>query len=187
MVIDDAPGAVARFFLDITDRIRLRNERDVLVDELRRQALKDEFLTSLLSQHGVLVALEPLVARSRRYNSPLSVITMNIATDQERNQALVRIAYLLNDQTRWADLVGCTPGHDFILILQETTRDAALRLVDKLDSHLARMNADTDTPILACYGVTDCHKNDNAESMLKRAEAALTEACAQRGGTAIAI
>ncbi|MGD8311726.1 MAG: diguanylate cyclase [Gammaproteobacteria bacterium] len=185
--VDDAPGAVVRFFLDVTDRIRLRNERDALMDELKKQALRDELLTSLLSRHGVLISLEPLVARSRRYNTPLSIITMNIATGQDRNQALTRIAHLLNDQTRWADLVGCSSRHDFILVLQETSRDSALRLVEKLDSHLARMNETSDQPIVACYGVTDCQKNDNAESMLKRAEAALAEACRNQGGTAIAV
>jgi diguanylate cyclase (GGDEF)-like protein len=185
--VEDTPGTSVRFFLDITESIRLRNERDAMADELRKQALRDAFLTSLLSRHGILVSLEPLVARCRRYNSPLSVVTMNISTRQDRNRALTKIAHLLRDQTRWADLVGCTHAHDFILILQETSRDAALQLIEKLDSHLARMNENSEQPLLACYGVTDCQKNDNAEVLLKRAEAALVEARGSRSGTAIAI
>ena len=100
VTVEDTQGASVRFFLDITERVRLRNERDAMADELRKQALRDEFLTSLLSRHGILVSLEPLVARCRRYNSPLSVVTMNIATGQDRNRALTKIAHLLRDQTR---------------------------------------------------------------------------------------
>ncbi len=45
----------------------------------------------------------------------------------------------MKDQTRWADLVGCNDGHDFLLILQDTTRESALRLVEKLSVHLERL------------------------------------------------
>jgi GGDEF domain-containing protein len=41
--------------------------------------------------------------------------------------------------------------------------------------------------VTACYGVTTCQKNDNAEEMLARAEAALEEARSNHSGTAIAV
>lgn len=180
-------GLVARFYLDVTEKLRLRKERDELADTLRAQSLNDDLISSLLSRHGVQISLEPLVARSRRYNSPLSIISMSVSTDGDREQMLTRIAFLLKDQTRWADLVGCTADHDFILILQETTRDSALQLVEKLGAHLGRLNETADSPVLACYGVTECQKNDNAESILARAEEALNEARNNQSGTAIAI
>jgi GGDEF domain-containing protein len=83
--------------------------------------------------------------------------------------------------------VGCNTRHDFILVLQESTRDAALRLVDKLAAEITRMNEAAETPIVACYGVTECQKNDDATAMLERAESALTEARRNDSGTAIAI
>lgn len=180
-------GLVARFYEDVTEKLRLRRERDTLADTLRDQSLKDSRFGSLLSRHGAVVSLEALVARSRRYNSPLSLITMGVSTDGDRDRMLTRIAFLLKDQTRWADLVGCTTEHDFILILQETTRDSALQLVDKLSAHLQRLNEESDDAVLACYGVTECQKNDNAETILGRAEEALAEARSSQGNTAIAI
>ena len=185
--LGDIPGSSVRFYSDVTEKLQLRKERDTLADKLRKQALRDEQLTGLLSRHGVLVSLEPLVARSRRYNSPLSVIVMGIQTDQDPEQALTRVAFLLRDQTRWADLVGCTDTHDFIMILQESTPDSALQLVEKLATHIERMNASSGERLVACYGITQCQKNDNVESIMERAEAALAEARNNESGTSVAL
>lgn len=187
VILGDIPGSSVRFYTDITEKLQLRKERDTLVENLRKQALRDEQLTGLLSRHGILVSLEPLVARSRRYNSPLSVIVMGIETDQDREQAINRVAFLLRDQTRWADLVGCSDTHDFIMILQESTQDSALQLVEKLATHIARINASSGEQLVACYGITQCQKNDDVESILERAEAALIEARNNETGTSIAL
>lgn len=186
-IIGDAPGSTARFYLDVTEKLQLKQERDKLADDLSKQSLRDGKLKGLLSRHGVLVSLEPLVARSRRYNSPLSIVTMNIQSDQQRDKALTTIAFLLRDQTRWADLVGCTDDHDFILILQETTRDSALQLVEKLAGHIERLNTSSGDRLSACYGITECQKHDDADSILERAESALAEARRNESGTSIAL
>jgi diguanylate cyclase (GGDEF)-like protein len=185
--IADIPGSSARFYIDVTEKLQLRKERDTLAGRLRKQALRDERLTGLLSRHGMLVSLEPLVARSRRYNSALSVIAMGIDSDQDRDQALTRVAFLLRDQTRWADLVGCTGTHDFIMILQETSQDSALQLVEKLAAHIERMNVASGEQLSACYGITQCQKNDDVESLLERAESALAEARNNTSGTTITL
>ena len=99
----------------------------------------------------------------------------------------MQVSYLLKDQTRWADLVGCNHDGEFILILQETTQDSALLLVEKLTAHLKRISEDRGTPIGASYGITQCQKNDDAELILERAEGALAEARNNQSGTAIAV
>jgi GGDEF domain-containing protein len=185
--VADAPGITARFFTDVTEKLRFKKERDALQLKFREQALMDEQLTSLLSHYGIQVSLEPMVSRSRRYNAPLSIITMGVDTSGDRLKMLRKIVFLLSDQTRWADLVGCTDNHDFILVLQETMQDSALVLVDKLAAEITRMNAAAEVPVSACYGVTQCQKNDTATSMLERAESALTEARRNDCGTSIAI
>jgi diguanylate cyclase (GGDEF)-like protein len=177
----------ARFYQDITEKLRLKQERDTCSVELQDRSLHDATLTSLLNRRGILVSLTPLVARSRRYNSPLSVVAMGIDAGSSTDKVRVQVSYLLKDQTRWADLVGCNHEGEFILILQETTQDSALLLVDKLTTHLERISEDRDTPIGACYGVTQCQKNDDAEEILERAEGALAEARDKQSGTAITV
>lgn len=185
--IADMPGSSAHFYFDVTEKLRLKQERDSLARELQAQSLYDTGMGSLFSRHGILVSLRPLVARSRRYNSPLSLVTIRIDTPAENGKTLTRIAHLLRDQTRWADLVGRNAERDFILILQETTRDAAEQLVRKLDAHLVRLNTNADSPVQACYGITQCQKNDDESSILERAESALAQACGSAHGTAIVL
>jgi len=185
--LEDAPGITARFFTDVTEKLRLKKERDALQAVLKEQSIKDDQLPSLLSRYGIQLSLEPMVSRSRRYNSPLSIITMGVEIAGDRHSTLREIVQLLSDQTRWADLVGCNANHDFILVLQETTQDSALILVDKLAAQIARLNETTKTPVATCYGVTRCQKNDDAASMLERAESALTEARRNDSGTSIAM
>lgn len=185
--IDASPGVIARFYQDVTEQLRLRKERDALQHELKRQALHDEQLPSLLSRYGLQVSLEPLVSASRRYNNPLSMVCVSINTNQDRDKAFKRISYLLKDQTRWADLVGCNDARDFILILQETSQDSALQLVKKLAARITEMNHSAESEIRACFGVTGCQRNDDAEAMLERAESALSEARQNDSGTAIAL
>jgi GGDEF domain-containing protein len=185
--IDHAPGLTARYYRDVTETLRLKKERDDLRALLRKQAIHDEQRPSLLSRYGLQVSLEPLVSRSRRYNTPLSLVSINVETDHDRDKAIAKVSYLLKDQTRWADLVGCNANHDFILILQESTQDAALQLVDKLVSRIAQLNQTEQREIRACFGVTRCQRNDDAASMLERVESALAEARQSDSGTAIAV
>jgi len=178
-------GGSARFYVDVTEKLRLRKERDGLRAELKQLSLKDETLTSLMNRRGLLHSLEPLVARCRRYDKPLSVIAMALEEQKEKQKLLVNISYLLRDQTRWADLLGCNDDHDFLIILQETTRESALRLVEKLSARLKHLSASTSSPVSACYGITQCQHDDDAETLLQRAEAALGEARTQPKGTVI--
>jgi len=178
-------GGTVRFYVDVTEKLRLRKERDGLCAELKQLSLKDETFTSLMNRRGLLHSLDPLVARCRRYDKPLSVIAMGLVEQQGRQNLLVKISYLLRDQTRWADLLGCNDDHDFLIILQETTRESALRLVEKLTAQLKHVSASAPSPASACYGVTQCQNDDDAETLLERAEAALGEARTQQKGTPI--
>jgi diguanylate cyclase (GGDEF)-like protein len=180
-------GGTARFYVDVTEKLRLRKERDGLRAELKQLSLKDETLTSLLNRRGLLHSLDPLVARCRRYDKPLAVIAMGLEVQKERQKLMVRISYLLRDQTRWADLLGCNDDHDFLIILQETTRESALRLVEKLTAQLKHVSASASSPASASYGVTQCQHDDDAETLLERAEAPLGKARTQPKGTVISL
>ncbi len=185
--IAGSDGLTVRYYRDVTEKLRLKKERDTLQQEINKLSLQDEQIPSLLSHYGIQISLDPLVSRSRRYNSPLSLLCIGIDTGVDRDKAIKRVSYLLKDQTRWADLVGCNSNRDFILILQETTQDAALQLVDKLVPHIQLLGGTDEAGIKACFGITQCQRNDDAEAMLERAVAALAEARQNDTGTAIAV
>jgi len=187
----DLPGktfAQARLFIDVSRQVELEQAHDSLNEELKQQTLTDS-VTGLLNQRGVLLALEPQVARSRRYNSPMTVIMMDAQCQSDGDNVRLHVARLLKDQLRWADLIGCTEQHEFLLILPETTPEAGLRLAAKLQQRLREMSeqelgsAEVDT----CYGVTGWRRSDNAKTLLKRAGMALSRARSEHHQQPIAL
>lgn len=183
------PGTAAvraRLLRDVTEAETLRVENERLQTELAAQALHDP-ITGLLNRRGLMVALEPQVSRSRRYNSPLSLVIMDVYGVGASPEFLVRVSQILKDQLRWADMVGCSEDREFIMVLPETRREDALSLTDKLNERLVR-----DTPesegAWAAYGVVEWQKTDNTATLLRRAQAALAQArTARDAGTAVAL
>ncbi len=186
----DLPGddcVQARLFIDIKKQVELEQAHATLNEELKQHILTDT-VTGLLNRRGIMLALEPQVARSRRYNSPISIIMMDVHCDRDKEHLLLQVARLLKDQLRWADLIGCSEQHEFILVLPETTAESAMRLADKLEQRLAEMGDEFNVQDLStCYGVTGWRKKDNAGTLLKRAGMALSEACSLQGEHSIAL
>lgn len=182
-LLTDQDGAEVRFFVDVTREAELERARGLLEKKLREHTLTDP-VTGLLSSRGVMLALEPQVARSRRYNSPISAIMLAVHGGDNRQQMLVAIARLLKDQLRWADLVGCNEQQEFVLVLPETTAQSALALAEKLRGQLEQLTAQfvCQDPVWFCYGVTAWHKSDSAASLLRRAASALVRAHAGHDG-----
>lgn len=189
LVIEVTPlkdGGEARWITDTTQAEALRERCDHLQEELRAHSLTDE-VTGLLNQRGVMLALEPQVARSRRYSSPMAVIMMEARAERNSDELQTAVSRLLKDQLRWADIIGCTERQEFILVLPETSRDDALRLADKLSERLQGMTAGDGGSVWPCYGVTEWQKSDSAVTLLRRAATALEQSREEHKGMAVAL
>lgn len=175
-----ATAARARLLRDVTEAEHLRAENDRLQTEVAAQALHDP-VTGLLNRRGLMVALEPQVSRSRRYDSQLALIIMDVYGADTEPNFLVRVSRILKDQLRWADIIGCTEDHEFILVLPETRHDDALSLTEKLNKRMANEFQSSETN-WAAYGVAEWQKTDNSATLLRRAETALNQVRATRDG-----
>ncbi len=159
-----------------------------LQEDLRKNILTDA-VTGLLNQRGLLLALEPQVARSRRYNNPMSVIMMDVNADgTTESYRHLAVARMLKDQLRWADLIGCSPHDEFILILPETSPEAAASLAKKLTRLVGELTAELggSSPVVS-YGITGWRRSDSASSLIARAAAALSQARSAESTHAIAL
>ncbi len=177
------PGATAvraRLLRDVTEAEHLRAENERLQTEVAAQALHDT-ITGLLNRRGLMVALEPQVSRSRRYNSQLALVYMDVYGADAEPNFLVRVSQILKDQLRYADVIGCSENHEFILVLPETSRDDALSMTEKLNERLAQ-EFQSKEPNWVAYGVAEWNKADNSTTLLRRAQAALNQARAARDG-----
>lgn len=186
--LPDADHAQARLFVDISRQVSLEQAHTRLDEELKQQILTDHD-TGLLNERGILLALEPQVARSRRYNSSMSVVVLDAHCPADSAGAHPHIARLLKDQLRWADLIGCNGKGEFILVLPETASEASLQLIEKLRVLLDKMAhqiLDGET-ITTNYGIAGWRRNDSAETLLSRARLALSQACPEQGEHPVAL
>lgn len=174
--IDDKNSV--HFYLDITTEQQLRQERDQLAEDLQQLTTRD-IATGLPNRHALLQGLEPLISRSRRYGNPLSLIMLHAHLDgsESMNDALqqqiwTQMAQLLKDQMRWADIIGRYDGANFLLILPETTEEAAGQLAEKLSALVKEQTlegSDGERYGIKPYcGITDWRKGDDATLMLQR-------------------
>jgi len=163
------PGGVRALLLrDTSDQARLR-------EELAAQTLKDP-LTGLLSLRGLIVALEPQVSRSRRYDSPLSAVALRLDGIAEE-PALLAISRMLRDKLRWADLVARIEEDTFIVVLPETRLGDARRLIEKLHAELGVCCSEL--ALRVQFGVVEWSRADSAQTLVRRAtDAASPQAAA---------
>ncbi len=167
-------------YLDISEEEMLRNDRNQLAQQLAQHNTVDT-LSGLLNTHAINRGLEPLISRSRRYQNPLSVVTMDITNLDEiiqsagqvaADKVIVAVSQMLRDQMRWADMVGHLSAGQFIFILPETNKDAAVALANKLAGQLKNfmimISEQTSIQAIVCFGVTDWVKGDDARLLMSR-------------------
>lgn len=173
----DNDHAQARLFIDISRQVMLEQAHSKLNEKLEQHVLTDHH-TGLLNERGIMLALEPQVARSRRYNSAMSIVILDAHCTTDAGKAHPHIARLLKDQLRWADLIGCSDEQDFILVLPETSAEASLQLMEKLRGLLDKLADDTlaGQAISTSVGVAGWRRSDSAETLISRARVALAQA-----------
>ncbi|HEC19149.1 MAG TPA: sensor domain-containing diguanylate cyclase [Gammaproteobacteria bacterium] len=178
-------------YIDISEEEALRKDRHQLAQQLAQHNTVDP-LSGLLNNQALDKGLEPLVSRSRRYQNPLSVVTMEVINMDDVTQSLgqvaadkmvVSLSQFLRDQMRWADMVGRLNTGQFMFILPETNRDAAMALANKLVTQLKEFSIQVDDQTsvqpTVCFGVTAWEKGDDARLLTTRSKEAASTARSQ--------
>ncbi len=179
------------YYVDVTDEEHLRNERNQLAKLLDQHNTVDS-VSGLLNHRGITKGLDPLVSRSRRYENPLSVVTMTVTNipDIEDSHGhpvvdkmILVISQLLRDQLRWADLIGRDDTGDFVFVLPETDKNAAIQLANKIADQLNTLEVAVDeltrAKPQACFGVVSWSRGDDSAQLLKRSNNAAATASQQ--------
>ncbi len=190
-VVDAATGGEEavkiRYFTDVTEQQRLRDQVAALNDRLQLRETADT-LTGLLNRRALMQELESQVSRSRRYGNPLAVVTLEIASYESHNkgvtpvtdQVVLAISYFLRDQLRWVDLIGRVSVACFTLVLPETPEADAEKLVDKLKERLNSLPLPeaegVAVEVKADFGIAAWCKGDDTSKLLRRLEESLSTA-----------
>lgn len=135
---------IIHYITDVTPLHILMKESELLQGQLE-SALAIDQTTGMPNKEALLQNLESQVSRSRRYNNQLSIVIMRINDINQFDEAtadalLLSISQMLNDQVRWADMVGRLSHDAFLLILPETSGDACKSLTDNLRERLKNID-----------------------------------------------
>jgi len=163
-----AEGLEAYFFEDVTEQVRIEQDRSRLQDLVSALNTKDPD-TGLLNRNAILQALEGHVSRSRRYGNALSVIRVTLEPPRSAAMSeitLREIAQEFNAQLRWADQIGRLDGTTFLLILPETVRTDADVLATKLGGERVGL-AGADLWRIECT-VASWQKGDDVRKLMQR-------------------
>lgn len=163
------------------------NELQSRLDAAQRRATRDP-LTNLPNRLAFDERLSNEMARSQRYGSTLVLAVWDIDFFKNINdtyghksgdKALVVIAKLLSKHCREADFVARFGGEEFVMLLPETTLQAALKMADNLRKNIEKSsfhaNGDRISITLSC-GLTQYTQGDDNESLFIRADGALYQA-----------
>jgi diguanylate cyclase (GGDEF)-like protein/PAS domain S-box-containing protein len=167
---------------DITEQVRLARE-------LRQQASTD-FLTGLANRRSFMERLEIEFQRIRRHPAHSSCVLafdldhfkrVNDTWGHAAGDAVLRhVALLMRRAVRRPDLLSRSGGEEFLLLLPDTAREAAVAMAERLRLRLRATPTpvgDTLIPVTISIGVSAISAADTAASqVLARADAALYEA-----------
>lgn len=140
-------------------------------------------LTDLPNRRAMQDRLPVELERVRRYGRPLCLAITDIDHFKDVNDAyghetgdaaLVQVARTLKERSRQADFVGRWGGEEFILLLPETSLDAAVAILDRLRCDIGALDIPPlSRPLTVSVGVTQAAGTDEPDKLFRRADQAL--------------
>jgi diguanylate cyclase (GGDEF)-like protein len=162
----------------------LANLRNLALAE--RRAATDT-LTGLPNRRAVDDTLKQMLANAARAQSPFSLVSLDIDHFKEINDSfghergddvLAAFGALVRTDIRASDTAGRMGGEEFVLLLPETDRVAAVHVAEKIRQglHQLRVNG-IDRPITASFGIASYPDDGHdAETLARVADRALYSA-----------
>ncbi|WP_428623210.1 diguanylate cyclase domain-containing protein [Sedimenticola sp.] len=170
-----------KYFQDVTELVRLQEENQRLKKQVEELAITDE-LTGLANRQSLTRALNAQVARSRRYQNPLSLAVIQLNDNQSeaplQDEVILEVSRYLRDRLRWVDLIARWQHNQFIIILPETNLQDGQDLLDKIMASFPELllpaQHDASRLQLQC-GLAEWHKGQDARLLMKQAFSNLAE------------
>jgi two-component system, cell cycle response regulator len=173
----------------------LKIERAAIMDQLRTLAITDD-LTRLYNQRHFYAQLEKEVLRCQRYDSPLTLLLMDIDHFKayndtwghlEGDQVLIRLGRIINAGLRKVDSGFRFGGEEFTIILPETSlaeaHSVATRIQQAIAKEVFHPVPEADVIVTISVGVTDYRKGEPIRSLIRRADTAMYQSKANGRNT----
>ncbi|MGI8731814.1 MAG: GGDEF domain-containing protein [Pyrinomonadaceae bacterium] len=155
------------------------------LDTCEEQASTDH-LTGLSNRRRFERQLEAEVARTARHGRPFSLVLIDLDQFKQVNdthgheagdQAIKRLARVLQEGTRGIDMAARVGGEEFAVILTETSLEGAMEVAERLRLTLKANEMPPIGQIGASFGVAECpSQGQTGKDLFASADMALYEA-----------
>lgn len=170
-----------QYCTDVTQLQSLIEDRESLKTKVAELNPHDP-VTGMLNRRALFQNLEQQASRSRRYGNTMSVMIMRIANlldyirhfgNEKADKLLLSVSQTLNDQMRWADVIGRLDKTEFLFILPETSEELTQGLRDKIQEHVSKLCL-PDVEAENCrlqleFGIAQWRKGDDVGMLMQRA------------------
>lgn len=166
---------------DVTELQGLIEDRENLKTKVAELNPHDP-VTGMLNRRALFQNLEQQTSRSRRYGNTVSVMIMRIANlleyirhygNEHADQLLLHVSQTLNDQMRWADVIGRLDKTEFLFILPETSEEVTQELREKVREYVSKISlpaVEGDSFKLQLeFGMAQWRKGDDVGMLMQRA------------------
>lgn len=171
---------------DVTELQELIEDRENLKTRVAELNPHDP-VTGMLNRRALFQNLEQQASRSRRYGNTVSVMVMRITNlldyirefgNELADTLLLSVSQTLNDQMRWADVIGRLDKTEFLFILPETSEEVTRELREKVKEHVARIampSSARDFQLQLDFGMAQWRKGDDVGMLMQRARDMLND------------
>jgi diguanylate cyclase (GGDEF)-like protein len=177
---------------DVTQLQGLIEDRESLKTKVAELNPHDP-VTGMLNRRALFQNLEQQASRSRRYGNTVSVMIMRIANlldyirhygNENADKLLLSVSQTLNDQMRWADVIGRLDKTEFLFILPETSEEVTRELREKVREHVGKIElpavADGNFSLHLEFGMAQWRKGDDVGMLMQRARHMLDDEQGER-------
>lgn len=193
-VRDEGSFGLFGIIRDITTQVA----QDAAMEEARSQAeraareatilAETDQLTGIANRRRTTFALDQAVLAARASGQPLSVAMFDIdhfkrindtLGHQAGDKVLARVAADAATELRSDDVFGRLGGEEFVIVLPQTTAQTALMIAERVRAGIEQGGIEqgsTDPRVTISIGVAELTADEDAESLLRRADQALYRA-----------
>jgi diguanylate cyclase (GGDEF)-like protein/PAS domain S-box-containing protein len=176
----DATGEIIRGI----EVVRDITERKKMEEELKQLAVTD-IMTGAYNRTKFDEIMGREMYRAKRFVEPLSIIIFDIDHFKKVNDryghitgdyVLKTLSVFIKEQIRQIDYLVRWGGEEFVIIAPETNLEGAQVLAERIRKGIESYRFDKVARVTLSFGVTEFKKDDDLDSILKRADDALYKA-----------
>jgi len=176
------------FILNLSEFIAMSISNAVLYEQANKLAVTDG-LTGISNRQSVEKSLQIEFERSKRYNSPLSLILLDVdhfkdVNDtyghQKGDEILIAFAALLKKACRANDIAARYGGEEFLMILPQSNAQGAFKIAERVREEMMKISFtgnESNFAVTVSCGVAEFNKDyESINKLITVADRALYEA-----------